>query len=55
MSDEFPVNQSTAHIPSVKNLAVVNLKPLKHGNLVDAIPDFYDGALPARIDLRIHE
>jgi len=32
-----------------------NLKQLTHGNLVDAKPDFYDGARPAQIDLRIRE
>ena len=55
MGDVFPVIQGTADIPSAKNLVFANLEPLTHGNLVDAKPDFYDGARPAQIDLRIRE
>jgi len=55
MGDVFPVIQGTARIPSAKNLVFGNLEPLTHGNLVDAKPDFYDGARPAQIDLRIRE
>lgn len=55
MGDVFPVIQGTARIPSAKNLVFGNLEPLTQGNLVDAKPDFYDGARPAQIDLRIRE
>ena len=55
MSDVFPVIQGTARIPSAKNLVFGNLEPLTHGNFVDAKPDFYDGAHPAQIDIRIRE
>ncbi len=55
MGDVFPVIQGTARIPSAKNIVFGNLKPLTHGNLVDAKPDFYDGVRPAQIDLRIRE
>jgi hypothetical protein len=55
MGDVFPVIQGTARIPSAKNLVFGNLEPLTHGNLVDAKPDFYEGARPAQIDLRIRE
>ncbi|KAL8894237.1 MAG: hypothetical protein Q9207_008530 [Kuettlingeria erythrocarpa] len=55
MGDVFPTIQGTANIPSAKSLVFGNLEPLPHGNLVDAKPDFYDGAHPAQIDLRIRE
>ncbi len=55
MSDVFPVIQGTARIPSAKNLVFGNIEPLTHGNLADAKPDFYDGAGPAQIDLRIRK
>lgn len=55
MGDVFPIMQGTARIPSAKNLGFGNLEPLTHGNLVDAKPDFYDGARPAQIDLRFRE
>ncbi len=55
MGDVFPVIQGTACIPFAKNLAFANLEPLTHGNFVDAKPDFYDGARPAQIDLRIRQ
>lgn len=53
MATGFPVIQGNACIPSARNMAFGNLKPLTDGNLVDAKPDFYDGALPAQIDRRI--
>jgi hypothetical protein len=55
MGDVFPMIQGTAGIPFAKNLAFGNLEPLTHGNFVDAKPDFYNGARPAQIDLRIRE
>lgn len=55
MGDVFPMIQGTAYIPSAKNLVFGNLEPFTHGNLVDAKSDFYDGARPAQIDLRIRE
>jgi len=55
MGDVFPVIQGTARILSAKNLVFGHLVQLTHGNLVDAKPDFYDGARPALIDLRIRE
>ncbi|KAL9100361.1 MAG: hypothetical protein Q9163_004252 [Psora crenata] len=55
MSDVFPLIQGTARIPSAKNMVFGNLEPLTHGNFVDAKPDFYDGAHPAQIDMRIRE
>jgi hypothetical protein len=55
MGDVFPIIQGTASIPSAKNLVFGNLEPLPHGNLVDAKPDFYNGAHPAQIHLRIRE
>ena len=55
MDDVFPVIKGDARIPSAKNLVFGNLEQLTHGNLVDAQPDFYDGARPAQIDLRIRE
>jgi len=55
MGEVFPVIQGSARVPSAKNLVFGNLEPLTRGNLVDAKPDFYDGARPAQIDLRIRE
>jgi len=55
MADVFPVIYGTAPIPSSKNLVFGNLEQLTYGNFVDAKPDFYDGARPAQIDLRIRE
>ena len=55
MNKVFPVIQGSARIPSAMNLMFGNLEPLTHGNLVDAKPDFYDGARPAQIDLRTRE
>jgi len=55
MGDVFPAIQGTARIPSAKNLVFGNLEQLHHGNLVNAKPDFYDGARPAQIKLRIRE
>ena len=55
MSDVFPMIQGNARIPSAKNLVFGNLEPLAHGNFVDAKPDFYNGARPAEIDLRIRD
>lgn len=55
MSDVFPTIQGAARIPFAKNLAIGNLEPLTHGNLVDAKLDFYDGAHHTQIDLRVRE
>ena len=55
MSDVFPIIHGSAPIPSAKNLVFRNLKPITHSNLVDAKPDFYDGARPAQIHLPIRE
>ncbi len=55
MSDVLPLIQGNAPIPFAKNLVFGNLKPLTHGNLVDAKPDFHDGVRPAQIKLRIRE
>jgi len=55
MINIFSGIQGTACIPSGKNLVFGNLESLTHGNLVDVKPDFYDGARPAQIDLRIRE
>ena len=55
MGDVFPIIQGNAKIPSAKNLMFGNLKPLIHGNLVDAKPDFCDDVHPAQIDLGIRE
>lgn len=55
MGDVFPVIQGTARIPSAKNFIFGNLEPLTDSNLVDAKPDFYDGARPAQIGLPIRE
>ena len=55
MGNVFPIIQGNARIASAKNLAFGNLEPLTHSNLVDAKPDFYDGARPTQIDLRIRE
>lgn len=51
MSDIFPMFQGTARIPSAKNIVFGNLEPLVDSNLVDARPDFYDGARPIREEL----
>lgn len=53
MATVFPVIQGNACIPSARNMAFGNLKPLTDGDCVDAKPDFYDGALPTQIDRRI--
>lgn len=55
ISDVFLVIQGTTRIPFAKNLVFGNLEPLTYGNLVDAKPNFYDGARPAQIDLRIRK
>lgn len=53
MRKPFPVILGDADIPSAGELPFGNLKPLSDGTLVDAKPDFYDGASPAQIDRRI--
>ena len=53
MRKSFPIISGNANIPSAGELPFGNLKPLTDGTLVDAKPDFYDGARPAQIDRRI--
>lgn len=53
MRKPFPIISGDADIPSAGELPFGNLKPLTDGTLVDAKPDFYDGACPAQIDRRI--
>lgn len=53
MRKSFPIISGDADIPSAGELPFGNLKPLTDGTLVDAKPDFYDGARPAQIDRRI--
>ncbi|KAI9670729.1 MAG: hypothetical protein M1817_003839 [Caeruleum heppii] len=53
MSTGFPIIAGEANAHSAENLAFGNLEPLTDGTLVDAKPDFYDGAPPAQIDRRV--
>ncbi|KAL8765915.1 MAG: hypothetical protein Q9209_007158 [Squamulea sp. 1 TL-2023] len=53
MRKPFPIISGDADIPSAGELLFGNLKPLTDGTLVDAKPDFYDGARPAQIDRQI--
>ena len=53
MRKSFPIISGEADIPSAGELPFGNLKPLTDGTLVDAKPDFYDGARLAQIDRRI--
>lgn len=55
MIDVFPVIQGNAQIPSAKNIVFGNLDRLTPGNLVDAKPDFYDGACPTQIHRQIRK
>lgn len=53
MRKPFPIILGSADIPSAGELPFGNLKPLTDGTLVDAKPDFYDGARPIQIDRQI--
>lgn len=55
MRDVFPVIEGNTSIPSGKNMFFNNLEPLTRYNLVDAKPDFYDGARPTQIHQRIRD
>lgn len=47
--------KGTADISSAGEVAFDNLIPLNEGNLVEANPDFYDGASSAQIDQRLRD
>ncbi|KAI9747367.1 MAG: hypothetical protein M4579_007481, partial [Chaenotheca gracillima] len=53
MRQAFPIISGNADIPSTGELPFGNLEPLTDGTLVDAKPDFYDGARPAQIHRQI--
>lgn len=53
MRKPFPIILGNSDIPSAWELPFGNLKPLTDGTLVDAKPDFYDGARPIQIDRQI--
>lgn len=53
MRKPFPMISGNAYIPSAGEIPFGNLKPLTDGTLVDAKPDFYDGARPTQIDRQI--
>ena len=53
MRKPFPIILGDADISSAGELPFGNLKPLTDGTLVDAKPDFYDGACPTQIDRQI--
>ncbi|KAI9681151.1 MAG: hypothetical protein M1817_002433 [Caeruleum heppii] len=53
MRKAFPIISGNADIPSTGELPFGNLEPLTDGTLVDAKPDFFDGARPAQIHRRI--
>ena len=53
MRKSLPIITGNADIPSAGEVPFGNLKPLTDGTLVDAKPDFYDGARPTQIDRRI--
>lgn len=55
MRKPFPTISGDNGIPSAAELPFGNLEPLTDGTIVDAKPDFYDGANPAQIDRRIRE
>ncbi|KAI9841528.1 MAG: hypothetical protein M1837_000629 [Sclerophora amabilis] len=55
MRNLIPTISGDANIPSAGELPFGNLEPLTDGTLVDAKPDFYDGARPAQIHGRIRE
>lgn len=55
MRKPFPIILGDADIYSAGELPFRNLEPLTDGTLVDAKPDFYDGARPAQIGRRIRE
>ncbi|KAI9748370.1 MAG: hypothetical protein M4579_007245, partial [Chaenotheca gracillima] len=53
MRNVFPTISGDTNIPSAGELPFGYLEPLTDGTLVDAKPDFYDGARPAQIHPRI--
>lgn len=55
MRNSFPTIVGDASIPSAEELPFGNLEPMTDGTLVDAKPDFYDGAHPEQIDKRVQK
>ncbi|KAI9765135.1 MAG: hypothetical protein M1839_005613, partial [Geoglossum umbratile] len=55
MRTAFPIISGNANIPNEGGLVFTNLEPLTDGTLVDAKPDFYDGARPEQIDQRVRK
>jgi hypothetical protein len=55
MRTAFPIISGKAGIHNEGDLVFVNLEPLTDGTLVDAKPDYYDGAHPEQIDKQIRE
>lgn len=51
----FPTIVGDASIPSAGELPFGNLEPMTDGTLVDAKPDFYDGALSEQIHQRVRK
>ena len=55
MRTAFPIISGNANILNEGGLLFTNLEPLTDGTLVDAEPDFYDGARPEEIDKRVRD
>ncbi|KAH0544333.1 hypothetical protein FGG08_001474 [Glutinoglossum americanum] len=55
MRTVFPIFSGTANVPNEGGLLFTNLEPLTDGTLVDARPDYYDGARPEQIDKRVRD
>lgn len=55
MRRSFPTIVGDVSIPSAGELPFGNLEPMTDGTLVDAKPDFYDGANPEQIHQRVRK
>lgn len=51
----FPMIKGDSDIPSAARLTFDNLLPLTDGTILDARPDFYDGAHPTQTDGQLQE
>ena len=55
LANAFPLIRGGNNIPSGMNREFKNLTPLTDGSLVDAKPDFYDGARRRQLDPRVQK
>ena len=55
LANAFPIIRGASDIPCGMNRPFKNLTPLTDGSLVDAKPDFYDGARLQQLDSRVRK